>query len=382
MLGGSQDNSFSSWKPSGGPNGWYQPGTGDGGACQVDPQSPTTVYASTQMANIWKSIDGGLTYLPAIIGLNDSGDSAGPFYADFDIDHQNPNRLICGSMNIWRTTNGALGWTSVRAQQGVQTCQVVEFAEANTSRVWVGYSGPVGTATSTRISRSDDFGTSWVNVSGGSATCNGSSATLPDTQVRAIATHPTDVDSVWVAFGGYADNRVWFSDDAGATWECRSGPPLASGTGTTLPWGSVNAMIVHPSSPEWLYVGTDVGIFASEDGGRNWSRMPRFSSFGTEGPANVRVDDLFWMGQYLVAATHGRGMFRALPRPVIWVDLTNNSGIEDGTYAFPYNTVQEAESAAGHGTAIVIRSGTYNEGDLVLFKKGLITVEGGTVVIR
>ena len=41
-----------------------------------------------------------------------------------------------------------------------------------------------------------------------------------------------------------------------------------------------------------------------EDGGsRTWSPT-------NEGPANVSVDELFWSGTALLAATHGRGMYR------------------------------------------------------------------------
>jgi hypothetical protein len=47
-----------------------------------------------------------------------------------------------------------------------------------------------------------------------------------------------------------------------------------------------------------------VGIFASADGGAAWS-------LGNDGPANAFVEELFWMGPQLVAATHGRGMFMA-----------------------------------------------------------------------
>jgi hypothetical protein len=52
-----------------------------------------------------------------------------------------------------------------------------------------------------------------------------------------------------------------------------------------------------------LYVGTDVGVFESLDGGAHWRRlsrgMPNVTVFGLARDRNGR----------LVAATHGRGMF-------------------------------------------------------------------------
>jgi hypothetical protein len=52
-----------------------------------------------------------------------------------------------------------------------------------------------------------------------------------------------------------------------------------------------------------IYLGTEVGVFASEDDGAHWSPA-------NDGPANVSVDQLLWMGETLTAVTHGRGMFR------------------------------------------------------------------------
>jgi hypothetical protein len=64
----------------------------------------------------------------------------------------------------------------------------------------------------------------------------------------------------------------------------------------------VLAIAMHPRNHDWIYVGTEVGIFSSETAGNSWSAT-------NEGPANVSVDDLSWMGETLVCVTHGRGMY-------------------------------------------------------------------------
>ena len=47
-----------------------------------------------------------------------------------------------------------------------------------------------------------------------------------------------------------------------------------------------------------------MGVFTSEDGGATWSTT-------NEGPANIRVRELFWIDDHtLGAATYGRGMFK------------------------------------------------------------------------
>jgi len=49
------------------------------------------------------------------------------------------------------------------------------------------------------------------------------------------------------------------------------------------------------------------------------------------------------------------------PAATIWVDDDNTSGIENGSPAYPYNTIQEALYAALSGDTVVVCPGTYNE---------------------
>src|SRR5258705_8268897 len=77
----------------------------------------------------------------------------------------------------------------------------------------------------------------------------------------------------------------------------------ATGSGAdTLPAAPINDLAIDPRNPNTIYAASEVGVFVSADGGTTWD-LPQ------DGPANVRVDQLFWMGTTLVAATHGRGMF-------------------------------------------------------------------------
>ena len=64
----------------------------------------------------------------------------------------------------------------------------------------------------------------------------------------------------------------------------------------------MRALTLHPDNSSLVYAGTEVGLFASEDGGATWSPT-------NEGPTNCSVDDLFWMKRTLICVTHGRGMF-------------------------------------------------------------------------
>jgi hypothetical protein len=83
----------------------------------------------------------------------------------------------------------------------------------------------------------------------------------------------------------------------------------------------IRTVVQHPQVGSFLYAGTDEGVFTSEDNGITWSIV-------NDGPANVRVDQLFWIGNNLHAATYGRGMFRAN----VVVPLTRKLTVSKGSF--------------------------------------------------
>ena len=103
---------------------------------------------------------------------------------------------------------------------------------------------------------------------------------------------------IYVTFAAYRDSEpagnVWQTTDGGQTWR---------DIGHGLPDAPVHTISRHPSHSNYLYLGTEVGFFASDDGGATWSPT-------NEGPTNCPVYDLFWMNNALVCTTHGRGMFK------------------------------------------------------------------------
>ena len=128
---------------------------------------------------------------------------------------------------------------------------------------------------------------------------NGGANPLPNRRITRITIDPTNTDIVYVTFGGFSGDNVYKSVNGGATWTDITGP---TGGATALPDVPVRDLEIHPTNSNWIYAGTEVGIFTSENGGATWS-LPH------DGPSNVSVDELFFMNTTLFAATHGRGMF-------------------------------------------------------------------------
>lgn len=361
IAGGCQDNGNLKLDANGGTEGWYQCAdcTGDGGFCAINFKDPRLVFTTTQNLSIWKSENGGGIYTPATLGLDEAGvDEKTRFIAPLGMHPDDPNVLVAGGTKIWRTDNGAWTWSAIRGPiANSRFCSTIEMAPGVSYRIWVGYED--GT-----VSRTTNSVTNWVNVDD-----NGPNP-LPNARtVTDIAVNPLNINEVFVSFGGFISNSVWFTSDNGSTWQLRTGTGL-----NALPWVHVNTITFHPSDPNLVYAGTDIGVFTSDDKGLTWNKI-------SDGPVNTEVRHLFWQGDNLIAATHGRGMYRTKPVLQIYVDWTN-TGYEDGTYANPYNTIKEGVGASWPNATISIRGGEYDEVGDVIIDKSLDLKARGDVTIR
>jgi hypothetical protein len=166
-------------------------------------------------------------------------------------------------------------------------------AEGDSNLIWVGHSN--GSVFYTANGTAGPSPTpSWTPVSG-----------LPQGRMcTRITIGPAvpDVDSrkVYATFAGFRSDNVYKTENNGASWV-----RITAG----LPKAPVYSLVISPSNPDTLYLGTEVGVFASVDGGAHWSP----GAPGAGDPTHATVMELFWMDQKLVAVTHGRGMFTLVP---------------------------------------------------------------------
>jgi photosystem II stability/assembly factor-like uncharacterized protein len=88
---------------------------------------------------------------------------------------------------------------------------------------------------------------------------------------------------------------LWKSTDFGATWRSLVG---------NIPLGPINVIAEDPTDTRILYVGTDIGVYASVDGGATWNVLG-----GNLPSAYVHDIVVHPRDKVIVAATHGRGMW-------------------------------------------------------------------------
>lgn len=310
IIGGTQDNGSLLYTTAGGTEGWTQPYGGDGGWSAADPTDPNYLYGEYVTAQIHRNSTGGAGYSediwgrywdgfsyqfkPAPYTLTDAQTGAANFIAPFILDPNNANRLLVGASSLWRTndvktvntTTTGPAWTAIKPP-AASYISAIAVAQGNSDIVWVGHNnGDVymttnGTAVSPTWTKVDD------NAPG-----------LPNRYVTRIAIDKNNHSKVFVTFGGFSADNLYVTTNGGTTWADSTGTGL-----TGLADIPLRTIVIHPSDSNKVYVGAEIGIFESTDGGASWN-------VSSKAPTNTAVDELFWLNTTLVAATHGRGIFK------------------------------------------------------------------------
>jgi photosystem II stability/assembly factor-like uncharacterized protein len=306
IIGGAQDNGTLRFTPAGGSENWTSMFGGDGGWCAADLNDPNFFYGEYVYLNIHRSDDGGATsdyisgqfwdgsqwtWKPIPFRITDAMNQQALFIAPFVLDPNNSNCILGGGLSLWRTNNAKAPntnstgpvWSTIKTSIG-NRISALAVAKGNSNLIWVGYDrGQVFNTANGTVANP-----TWQRVDH-----TGSNPLTPTRFCTCITIDPRNHSVVYIAFGGYSRGNIWKTTDGGLKW---------SNIGNLLPEAPVRAIAVHPRKSNFVYIGTEVGVFASEDGGGTWSPT-------NEGPTNCSVDDLFWMNEVLVSVSHGRGMF-------------------------------------------------------------------------
>lgn len=323
LVAGAQDNGTLRYTVADGVNKWSKWIGGDGGFCAADPTDPAFLYGQYVFLELHRSTPGGTsTYLisgqkETAIGQSDRDNVAwkfppyqiddarrgyANFIAPFILDPNDPSRLLAGGLSLWRsndvkapvTFNTGPKWARIKPPTMppqeryfyFYLLSAIAVAPGKSNEIWVGHNNGEVYRTTTGLADAPQ----WDRVGLGA---------LPQSQPKqnywcqSIVVSPHDSQRVFVTFLSYTRNNVWLTTDGGATWK---------NVGPTLPAVGARTIAVHPRQPNFVYLGTDVGIFASEDGGLTWAPA-------NQGPANCRTDKLLFLGDKLIAATFGRGVY-------------------------------------------------------------------------
>lgn len=284
-FGGMQDNG--TWRGAVGSSLWTSIFGGDGGYTAVDTRpsaADNVLFLETTRLSIRRSINNGVSFSSATSGITESSNNF-QFINPFHMNPGNRQHLWTGGFNIWRTVNQATSWTQAsNSTPGTGSVTAIAASEADTNKVVFGMSdGYIG------------FNTAALSATNATVW----SFTRPRTvTVTSLAYDPSNSNNVWATYGTFSGTSVYRSTNSGATWTAASGTAP-----NALPAVPAFSVVVDPANSSRVYVGTDIGVFTTIDGGANWYKE-------VTGFANVSVE---WLAinttgtRRLYAFTHGRG---------------------------------------------------------------------------
>jgi hypothetical protein len=362
ILGGAQDNGSPATATATTSTSWGNVLSGDGGYNAIDPNTgdwyasnPDTGFGTLNIQECSAGVDCTSFVFGdnVVVTSGDVGGDDGAFYFPYILDPQSTSSLLVGTCRVWSgaRTGGPFTALSLNFETfGTATCA---GTEVNVIRA-VAAGGPVNANGSQVIyATTDGLGPSnpstpvggnvWVTtnateVSGTTSTFanvtlngpGGSSINPNQFPISGVAIDTSDTtgDTAYVTVMGFTGGpgHVWQTTNGGASWTDYTG------TGTNaLPDSPVNAVVVDPTA-HIVYVGTDVGAFASSTLGASWTEVgpipnPLGGSAGFLPDVAVTALALFNSGgqKLLRASTYGRGVwqFNLLATPTFQIAVSN-----------------------------------------------------------
>ncbi len=217
-------------------------------AIVVDPRDSDVLYVGTHKAGIYKSIDGGMSWQPALNGLSSSAVNT------LVIDTENPNILYAGVLQggVYKTVDGGTSWQAVNHGIDINGWEAI-------SKVII------DPGDNQHLLYTDSFtqsgGVLYETQNGGESWQQIMTSQCPD-RTMDFALHPTD-NQILVS-GSQPDTPcqggVYLSEDGGRNW-------FTIGLQGKI---IIRVAITEIESVESIYASTDQALFRTTDRGRNW----------------------------------------------------------------------------------------------------------------
>jgi photosystem II stability/assembly factor-like uncharacterized protein len=247
--------------------------SGQVNALAVDPRNSSVVYLGAAGGGVWKTTDGGQTWVP----LTDNQPSLQ--IGALALDPSNPDNVYVGTdmnnellgnegMGILKSTDGGASWSQLAGPvsygPGIEAPILSLAVSPSDGNVLLA-------GEQSGVYRSADDGNTWNQVVAPTTTAGGIQ----------VLFDPTNGNIAYAIL-----DTVYKSTDGGNTWA------PANGTGSNvLPTGTVICLGITPSNSSTLYAGTCPSsgpfMYKTVDGGQNWTALP---SIATGCAWMVRVD--------------------------------------------------------------------------------------------
>lgn len=350
------------------PSKWIGPESGKALCIEVNPFDANIVYVGTYGAGVFKSLDGGRTWVRKSIGLGNL------LISSLAIDPQNPRILYAGTYRdkVYKSTNAGESW--YLSSNGIQD-QAIVYSIAidphNPDIVFIGTRGEEeknqdGDVVSWRgvVYRSVNEGIDWTPV------LDNVGGTIQDWAYD-LAVNPK---SHTMVFAATHEHGIYRSDNSGDAWQV-----MNNGLTDT----SSRALAINPkdSSLDALYAGVwhQNGVYKSSNNASSWSKVWNLSISSIK-VYNMDIDVQNPNNLYLVnfdSVTFAGGVYKTENAGATW-KLAGLSG--KLLYTVEVNPLKPSQVFAGLVDEGVYRSEDYGA-TWVESNEGLFNADVSSVLV-
>jgi len=290
ILGGTQDNGTQQTYSA---LNWAAAYGGDGGEVCFNPINSNVILGETQNGGIFRTTNGGSSWNSATSGIS-SGENVA-WVAPIVAHPTTDGTFYTARQRVYRSTNNGGSWSAVSGNvNGSSSVREMAISKSNPQILYA--------TSGSNIFLSTDGGSTFTNKTSG----------LPSRTITSVNVHPTDENIALLTFSGFGTNKVYKTTNLGNSWFSINGD---------LPNSPVNDGFIYTDdllNPNTYFVGTDIGVFLTQDDGAHWVELPNNL------PNTVIMHlDYSPSNQMLRAGTHGRGVYEAYIDFTIPVELSS-----------------------------------------------------------
>lgn len=254
---------------------------GDGAYCNIDQNEPQYQFTQYVRNNYYRSIDGGASFTEVNHG------NSGRFINPTDYDDVN-NKLYAARSNNqylrWDNPQTGNTFTIVNVAFGNNQVSAVKVSPNTNNRVFFG------------LGNGDLFIAD--NAHTATPTLTNISTGLPTAYLSCVEVENGNDNHIVVTYSNFGINSIWETTNGGTTWTSVEG---------NLPDMPVRWALFNPNNSDQMVIATELGVWSTDNlngGSTVWGAS-------NSGLANVRVDQLQLRtsDKYMIASTHGRGLY-------------------------------------------------------------------------
>jgi photosystem II stability/assembly factor-like uncharacterized protein len=312
-IGGTQDNGTNFYRPTA---TWRRIDFGDGGFAAIDQNAADTTNVTMYHTYFnLKNFLVGFAFVTTTANAHDGAwgfrgcsDGIHPangilctenplFYAPLELGPGTPNTVYFGTDRLHRSVN--------RGSTNPTVSQTFSTTSAGQGRISaIGISPQNDQVRIVGGSRGGVFGT----TSGANPLHNlDPTNTIPNQYVARTVLDPNTSTTAYVTINGFLGGTGASQSHVWKTTNLNASPPTWTAKNNGLPDVPVNAFVVDPANSNNLYAGTDIGVFASTDGGDTWA--PFGSGLPVVAVFDMAIAQPGTVNEVLRVATHGKGMW-------------------------------------------------------------------------